>query len=64
MESIFSEILRAFGYLLIAGVISFAWKTAHDNAKGGQRVANFSYFMTLLYIPVIIGSFKGNKEVV
>ena len=27
-----------------------------------QRVANFSYFMTLLYIPVIFGAFKGDKE--
>ena len=27
-----------------------------------QRVANFAYFMTLLYIPVIFGVFKGKGE--
>lgn len=27
-----------------------------------QRVANFSYFMTLLYIPVVFGAFSGDKE--
>ncbi|GEM_PF-1782927 len=27
-----------------------------------ERIANFSYFMTLLYIPVIIGAFNGNKK--
>ncbi len=116
MEAIFNEIFRALGYLLIAGVVSFAWKTAHDNAKGGklktvlwkgflwcagialfasitlgnptceersdpvyggceqyadngyeptaeQRVARFAYFMTLLYLPVIIGVFNGNEEI-
>lgn len=26
-----------------------------------QRVANFAYFMTLLYVPVVFGAFKGNK---
>lgn len=26
-----------------------------------QRVANFAYFMTLLYIPVVFGAFSGNK---
>ena len=27
-----------------------------------QRVANFAYFMTLLYIPVVFGAFKGKDE--
>lgn len=36
MEAIFHEIFRALGYLLIAGVALFAWKTARDNAKGGK----------------------------
>jgi len=114
MEQIFHEILRALGYLLIAGVALFAWKTARDNAVDGklkqvlwkgflwcagialfasftlgnpscieqsdpvyggceqyvddgfkptteQRAANFTYFMTLLYIPVVFGAFNGNK---
>ncbi|BCX16101.1 MAG: hypothetical protein KatS3mg098_330 [Candidatus Parcubacteria bacterium] len=114
MELIFHEIFRALGYLLIAGVVLFAWKTARDNSKDGklkevlwkgllwcagialfasftlgnpscieqsdpvyggceqyaddgfeptteQRVANFAYFMTLLYIPVVFGAFSGNK---
>jgi len=26
-----------------------------------QRAANFAYFMTLLYIPVVFGAFSGNK---
>jgi len=115
MEAIFNEIFGALGYLLIAGVVLFAWKTARTNAKDGklnmvlwkgflwcggialfvsvtlgnptceeysdpvyggceqyaddgyeptteQRVAKFSYFMTLLYIPVVFGAFNGNKE--
>jgi len=36
MEIIFDEILKALGYLFIAGVVYFAWKTASDNAKGGK----------------------------
>lgn len=115
MEAISHEIFRALGYLLIAGIASYAWKLAYDNAKGGkgrkvlwkgilwcggialfasftlgnpscevqsdpvyggceqyadngyeptteQRLASFAYFMTLLYIPVIFGAIKGNKE--
>jgi hypothetical protein len=115
IEVIFNEILKALGYLLIAGVALFAWKTAHDNARGGklkiilwkgflwcagialfanlmmgapsceeqsdpvyggcdqytdngyepttqQRAGRFAYLMTLLYLPVIIGAFDGNKE--
>jgi hypothetical protein len=115
MTIIFNEIVRALGYLLIAGVALFAWKMARDNAKGGkfksvlwkgflwcagiaffasitlgnptceqysdpvyggcdqyandsfeptteQRVASFAYFMTLLFLPVTIGAFNGNKE--
>lgn len=27
-----------------------------------QRTANFAYFMTLLYIPVVFGAFNGTKE--
>ncbi|HEV7702292.1 MAG TPA: hypothetical protein VGO63_02530 [Candidatus Paceibacterota bacterium] len=27
-----------------------------------QRAANFAYFLTLLYIPVVFGAFKGTKE--
>jgi len=27
-----------------------------------QRVAKFAYFMTLFYIPVVLGTFKGEKE--
>jgi len=109
MEMVFNEVFRALGYLLITGVVLFAWKMARDNARGGklktvlwkgflwcagtalfssmtlgnpareersdpvyggceqytdngyeptteQRVASFTYFMTLLYLPVIIGA--------
>ncbi|KKU91387.1 MAG: hypothetical protein UY22_C0043G0008 [Candidatus Amesbacteria bacterium GW2011_GWC1_48_10] len=115
MGTVSDEIFKALGYLLIAGVVSFAWKTARDNTRGGswkevlwkgflwcagialftsftlgspsceertdpvfggceyyaddgyepttdQRVANFAYFMTLLYIPVVLGVYYGNKE--
>lgn len=27
-----------------------------------QRVANFAYFLTLLYIPVVLGAFRGNDK--
>ncbi len=27
-----------------------------------QRVANFIYLMTLLYVPVVFGAYKGNSE--
>lgn len=27
-----------------------------------QRVAKFAYYMTLFYIPVVLGTFKGKKE--
>jgi hypothetical protein len=113
MGIIFDEIYKALGYLLIAGVVMFAWKTARDNAGGGklkaalwkgflwcagvavfasltlgnptcvgseqdtrgttcyeyaddgyeptteQRAAKFAYFMTLLYLPVVIGAARG-----
>lgn len=112
---IFDEIFRALFYLLISGIVWFAWKQGHDNAKGGrlrsvlwkgslwcggialfasltlgnptcemvedpvyggcaqyadnayeptteQRIANFAYFITLLYLPVAIGAFNGNKK--
>ena len=115
MELIFDETFKALGYLFIAGVVAFAWKTARDNARGGhlktvlwkgllwcagiaffasitlgnptceevsdpvyggceqytddgweptteQRVAKFAYFMTLLYVPVVIGAYNGNKK--
>jgi hypothetical protein len=115
MEAIFNEILRALGYLLIAGVALIAYNMARDNAKGGklkmvlwkgllwcggiaffasitlgnptceqqsdpvyggceqyaddgyeptteQRAASFAYFLTLLYIPVVFGAFKGKDE--
>jgi len=115
MELIFDEIFRALGYLFIAGIVYFAWKTASDNAEGGkyktvlwkgflwcagialfasmtlgnptceeqsdplyggceyyaddgykptteQRTANFAYYMTLLYIPVVIGALKKDKK--
>jgi hypothetical protein len=114
MGLVFDEIFKALGYLFIAGVVLFAWKTARDNAKDGklkevlwkgflwcagialfasftlgnptceeqsdpvyggceqyaddgfeptteQRTARFTYFMTLLYIPVVVGAFNGNK---
>ena len=107
---IFDEISRAFGYLMIAGIIIVAHNIARDNTKNGelkinlwkgflwcgvlalfasitlgsstcediynceeytgnsyeptneQRIANFAYFITLLYIPTIIGTFTGNKK--
>lgn len=115
MNVVYPEILRALGYLLVAGVVSFTWKTARDNAKGGkwkevlwkgflwcagiaffasmtlgnpscesyddpvfggceyyaddgfepttvQRVGNFTYFITLLYLPVVFGTYYGNKD--
>ena len=111
METIFDEIFKALGYLFIASIVYFAWKTANDNAEGDkyktvlwkgflwcagialfasitlgnptceersdpvyggceqyaddgykppteQRVAKFAHFMTLLYIPVVIGALK------
>ena len=114
MEIILDEVFRALGYLFIAGVVYYTWKTAYDKAEGGkykivlwkgflwcagialftsfilgnptcemqsdpvyggceyyaddgyeatteQRVANFAYFMTLLYVPVVIGAL--NKKV-
>lgn len=114
MDVISDEIFRALGYLLIAGVIYIAGKTASDNSKDGkyktvlwkgflwcagialfasvtlgnpscesyddplyggceyyaddgyeptteQRVGSFAYFMTLLYIPVVIGALS-NKD--
>jgi hypothetical protein len=42
--------------------------TCYDYADDGytptteQRVAKFAYFMTLFYIPVILGTLKGKKE--
>src|SRR3989344_2611171 len=36
METIFDEIFKALGYLFIAGIVYFAWKTANDNAEGGK----------------------------
>lgn len=115
MEIIFSEILRALGYLFIAGVALFAYNIARSNTESGhlkmvlfkgflycagialfasmtlgdascefqsdpiyggcdqyaddayeptaeQRIANFAYFMTLLYLPVIFGAFKGKDD--
>jgi hypothetical protein len=109
MDIIFDEIFKALGYLFIASIIYFAWKTANDNAENGryktvlwkgflwcaglalfasitlgnptceessdpvyggceqyaddgyeptpeQRSAEFAYFMTLLYIPVVMGA--------
>jgi hypothetical protein len=116
MDIISDEIFRAVGYLIIAGVVYFAGKTASDNSKDGkyktvlwrgfllcagialfasitlgnpscesydddslygssceyyaddgyeptteQRVGSFAYFMTLLYIPVVIGALS-NKD--
>ncbi len=107
-----NEIFRALGYLFIAYIAYFSWKTAYDAAvKGGlkktllkgflicagialfsafnlgshsescddpiygscervqdyeptneQRFASFIYFMTLLYLPAIVGTIKGNNE--
>lgn len=115
LDAIFDEFFKALGYLMIAGVVSFAWIQARDNAKslelkkvlwngllwcggialfasimlgspscevqgdpvyGGceqyaddgyeptteERASRFAYFMTLLYIPVVIGAFNGNKH--
>ena len=115
MGNIWHEISRAATYLLMAGVVSFAWKLGLDNARGGkykhvlwkgllwcgaialftsftlgsatcevqsdpvyggcdqyadngytptteQRVGNFVYFMTLLYVPVAIGAYYGRKK--
>lgn len=112
---IIAETLRALGYLLVSGVVFFAWKQGRDSAKGGklqtalskgflwcaglallssimlgnpaceqtadpvyggceqyadngyersdeQRIANFIYLMTLLYLPVVFGAFKGSRE--
>jgi len=109
MDTIFDEIFRALGYLLIAGVAYWAWKIASDNAENGKyktvlwkgflwcagialfaslilgnpscesgsnplyggcdyyadngyeptterQIANFAYYITLLYIPVVIGA--------
>lgn len=36
MEVIYHEIFRAIKYLLIAGVVYFAYKTARDNAEDGK----------------------------
>lgn len=116
MEIILSEIFKAVRYLFIAGIVYFAYKTAHDNSiKSGyksvlwkgflwivmiafftsitlgnpscesgpdplyggceyyaddgfeptteQRLANFLYFMTLLYVPVVFGAFDGRKKI-
>ena len=110
-----SEILKAGGYLIVAGLVIFAWNTAReetiksgykeilfkglcwcagiaffasitlgnptceeqtDPVYGGceryaddgyeptteQRVASFAYYMTLFFIPVVMGTFKGKKE--
>lgn len=116
MELLQNEILKALGYLVIAGLAYMAWNTAreetikssyneilvkgfcwcfgialfasftlgqptctdyeqdnrtsacYDYADDGftptteQRVAKFAYHMTLFYIPVIMGVFKGKKE--
>lgn len=116
MDVIFDEIFRAFGYLLIAGVVYFAGKTASDNSKDGkyktvlwkgflwcagvavfasitlgnpscesynsdplyggceyyaddgykptaeQRIGSFAYFMTLFYIPVVIGALNNKNK--
>lgn len=115
MESVGNEIFRAGGYLIISGIIYFAWNTAReetikgsfkeilfkglcwcagiaffasitlgnptceeqvDPVYGGcsqyadngfeptteQRTASFAYYMTLFFIPVVIGTFKGKKE--
>lgn len=113
-EIIFDEIFRAFSYLLVAGIVLFAWALARDNAIGGktktvlwkgflwcvgiafvagltlgdpsciesdplrggcyeyaddgheatieERAANLAYFLTLLYIPVVLGAFNGGKK--
>ncbi len=115
MEIIFDEIFRALGYLFIAGIVYFTWKTASTNAEGAkyktvlwkgflwcggiaiftsmtlgnptceeqsdpmyggceyyandgyqptteQRAANFAYYMTLLYIPVVVGALGKRKN--
>lgn len=115
MEIVFDEIFKALGYLFIAGIVYFAWKTAYDAAKkeglkqalwkgflwcgglallaviflgrptcedssdpvfGGcdsyadngyeptvnERFAKLAYFITLFYVPVVLGSYKGDKE--
>lgn len=42
--------------------------TCYDYADDGftptteQRVSKFAYYMTLFYIPVVMGVFKGKKE--
>lgn len=112
---IFDEVFRALFYLLISGIVCFAWKQSYDSAKRNQlksvlwkgflwcggialfasltlgnptceivedpvrggcaqyadnafeptakkRIANFAYFMTLLYLPVAIGAFNGSKK--
>lgn len=114
MSLVFDEIAKAVGYLLIAGIVAFVWKTARDSAcevgtkktlwkgflwcagialfasitlgnptceevsdpvRGGcdsyaddgweptteQRLANFAYFMTLLYVPVVIGAYQSKN---
>lgn len=114
MDVISNEIFRALGYLLIAGVVYFAGKTASDNSKDGkyktvlwkgflwcagialftsvtlgnpscesyddplyggceyyaddsyeptteQRAGSFAYFMTLLYVPVVIGALSKDR---
>lgn len=116
MEIILSEIFKAIGYLFIAGIVYFAYKTAHDysvignhksvlwkgflwiaaiaffasitlgnpscesgsdslygdceryaddgfNPTTEQRLASFFYFITLLYVPVAIGAFDGQKKI-
>jgi len=116
MDLILGEVFKALGYLLIAGIVFYAWDTARTHAKGGQlvsvlwkgflwcggialftsvtlgnptcidseqdnrgstcyeyaddgyeptteqRAANFAYYMTLLYLPVIFGAYKGKDE--
>lgn len=115
MGHVWAEILRAGTYIIVGGIVAYAWKLAHDSAKGNklrhalwtgflwcggialfaslmlgsatcevqsdpvyggcdqyaddgytptteQRVANFAYYFTLLYVPVIFGAFSGRKE--
>lgn len=61
MEIVLSEIFRALTYLFIAGIVYFAWKTAHDNAeRGGYKAVLWKGFLWCAGIALFASFTLGN----
>lgn len=63
MEAISDEIFRALGYLLIAGVVYIAGKTASDNSKGGKyKTVLWKGFLWCAGIALFASATLGNPS--